>query len=231
MAFLSVGQPQDAATDFSRYIEDALIPRNDRLSFLILRGIAFVNSKEFEKALLDFDTIIGTPECTKEDKANSLILRATILTRKSKWTDAFQSIDQAFQLSPLAVSESTHSIIYVIGAILHSAQTNAGWLPRLTELIHLFSRYDSLAALGHSLVLSLPSLSKANLSDTGLDAWVSLWRELGAPHDELTVPLRLLETGVAFLKTKDEGALFNLPKEERSILRQTLGLPPETAAT
>ncbi len=78
---------------------------------------------------------------------------------------------------------------------------------------------------------SLSKLAKANLNATGLDAWVALWRELGAPHDELTVPLRLLETGVAYLKTKDEGVLFDLPKEERSILRQNLGLPPETAAT
>jgi hypothetical protein len=46
-------------------------------------------------------------------------------------------------------------------------------------------------------------------------------------RDQLDIPLRLLRTGIAWLKTKDEGQLLTLPREERRLLREALKLPPE----
>ena len=119
----------------------------------------------------------------------------------------------------------------MIRAILRSAQDAAGWAPRVGQFSGLFATYDSLPVLGNRLVVCLADLAEANLNEAGLDAWVSVWREVGAPHDAMTVPLRLLQAGVAYIKTKDEGVLFDLLKEERSIVRQALNLPPENEET
>lgn len=37
----------------------------------------------------------------------------------------------------------------------------------------------------------------------------------------------MLRTGVEWIKTKDEGAMLDLVKEERAIVRQALGLESE----
>ena len=43
----------------------------------------------------------------------------------------------------------------------------------------------------------------------------------------MEIPLRLLRVGLGFLKTRDEGGLLELVSEERRVLREALGLPPE----
>jgi hypothetical protein len=43
----------------------------------------------------------------------------------------------------------------------------------------------------------------------------------------MQIPLRLLHAGIDYLKTKNEGALLSLSKEERSIAREAFGLPVE----
>jgi hypothetical protein len=45
----------------------------------------------------------------------------------------------------------------------------------------------------------------------------------------MCIPLRLLKVGIAYLKTqpRDETVLLELPKEERLLVREALGLPIE----
>ena len=45
----------------------------------------------------------------------------------------------------------------------------------------------------------------------------------------MQLPHRLLSVGIAYLKTqpRDETVLLQLPKEERSLVREVLGLPKE----
>jgi tetratricopeptide (TPR) repeat protein len=229
-AFLKLGRPADAIPNYSDLVDRANLTAELRRKTSALRGALFLGSGELDKAAADFKSVIDAPESEPEARIFSLQNHAALLMAKSQWPEAFRSLAHALQISPHAFTPDSTPLATMISVIFRSALSDAGWRPRIAEFIQLFTEHISLSALGNSLVKSIPKLNKSNLNETGLDAWVALWRELGAPHDELTVPLRLLETGVAFIKTKDEGVLLNLPKEERSILRQTLGLPPETAA-
>jgi hypothetical protein len=98
----------------------------------------------------------------------------------------------------------------------------------LRSCIKGWSRFGLLPQLGNSLVSHLEALLLSKLNSAGLDAWHALWAKAGDGYPELEIPLRMLKTGVAYIKTKEEGELLTLPQEERRILRQALKLPDET---
>lgn len=230
-ALVAMHRPAEAIRDLTLIIESCDTPTHRSLSTLVLRGALFTMLGEIDEALVDFHQVAMSSQSSAGDKSSSLKFYAALLMLKSRWQEGLQSLDCALQVSQKATRDDDNQIVAIIGNILHSFQSDKGWRPLVAQLVGIYSKHESLSVLGDNLVRSLSTTTKSNLNETGLDAWVALWRELGAPHDELTVPLRLLETGVAYLKTKDEGVLFDLPKEERSILRQTLALPLETAET
>jgi tetratricopeptide (TPR) repeat protein len=226
LAFVRLGHLEDAVHDFSR-VQDLAKNPDIRLWAIASRGMMLLLSDKKTEALSDLNEAIEVAEFSPSMKAILSVFRSVLHMGQSRWDEAYRDLESAFHISVKDATDEASPIAFMIGAILRSAQNDAGWRPRVTEITRLFALHNSLPVLGNDLVRGLPELSKANLNETGLDAWVAVWHEVGAPHDALTVPLRLLQTGVAFLKTKDEGVLFELPKEERSILRQALNLPPE----
>jgi hypothetical protein len=76
----------------------------------------------------------------------------------------------------------------------------------------------------------LAQLAGSVLNNGVLDQWLACWESAASEHKAMRLPLRLLRVGIDYLKTqpRDEGVLLQLPKEERALARQALGLPPET---
>lgn len=59
----------------------------------------------------------------------------------------------------------------------------------------------------------------------GLSAWCILWDEYANTYPQLELGARLLKTGITYLTSgKDITTLLELPKEERRLLAQVLGL-------
>jgi hypothetical protein len=75
----------------------------------------------------------------------------------------------------------------------------------------------------------LAKLSQSHLNRAGLDQWLSGWETASAGHPPMQLALRLLRVGIAYLKSepRSESVLLDLPREERSLVRQALGLPAE----
>lgn len=228
MAFAKLGRLDETALDLSRIVETA-VDAGQRTWAIATRGVMLFLSDKIRESLSDLTQAIESPYVDQDLKANLLTFRSTVQMAQSQWDAAYKDLAQALQISVSDATDDASPIAHMIRAILHSAQDAAGWRPRVAELTRLFAAHHSLPVLGKKLVLSLSDLNEANLNEIGLDSWVSVWREIGVPYDDLAVPIRLLKTGVAYLKTKDEGVLLDLPKEERSILRQALNLPAESA--
>lgn len=57
--------------------------------------------------------------------------------------------------------------------------------------------------------------------------WIEHWDSSARKHEAMHLPLRLLRVGIDYLSSnpQDEGKVLLLPSEERSLLRQALGLP------
>lgn len=106
------------------------------------------------------------------------------------------------------------------------------WTQLLSEFTGHFARFGALTQLGETAVRHLPKIAASPLNHAAWDAWVGAWEAAQAALPEsdratLDIPLRLLRTGVAWLKTKDEAHLLSLLSEERRLLREALGLAQE----
>ena len=76
--------------------------------------------------------------------------------------------------------------------------------------------------------LATPDIDAETLSETALYAWRDTWLEEGTGYAELARPLRIFKVGIAYLSKQDERVLIDLVSTERAILRQALGLEPES---
>ena len=119
-----------------------------------------------------------------------------------------------------------------VSAIFAVTTDTARWTTFLSEFTGHFNRFGLLAQIGEAAVKHLPNIAASPLNHAAWDAWVGAWEAARATlpeksRDQLDIPLRLLRTGIAWLKTKDDAQLLALPSEERRVLREALQLPPE----
>ena len=120
----------------------------------------------------------------------------------------------------------------IVGVIFSHTTDAQQWVEQLTIFMGHFARFEGLSQLGDALVRHLPEVAKSALNHAAWDAWADAWETARGTlavgeQEHLEIPLRLLRTGIAYLKTNDEGRLLALPREERRILREALGLPQE----
>jgi hypothetical protein len=94
----------------------------------------------------------------------------------------------------------------------------------LESLIGIYTEAGQFARLGDGLVRSLKMINADMLSEKALVLWRDLWLELGAPHIELELPLRIFRVGIEYLIQHDDRILLDLITTERRILQQALGL-------
>ncbi len=95
------------------------------------------------------------------------------------------------------------------------------------QILPLLVERNFTTGLSTALVRHLEKLKQSDLNHAALDRWVSDWENVSRDYPELQMGIRMLRAGVEWIKTKDEGALLDLVKEEREIVRQALGLEPE----
>jgi len=69
-------------------------------------------------------------------------------------------------------------------------------------------------------------------SADNLEGWAAAWELAAQSVSEFRLSVRLLRTGIAFIKAgrKDPGVLLNLTSTERAILQQALGLAEKEPA-
>ena len=116
-----------------------------------------------------------------------------------------------------------------VGAVFRHIGSPLTWEARLATLAALCAEHGYTANLGDAFVRHLAKLADSPLNSAGLDQWLSGWESETSRHPAMQLPLRLVRTGIAYLKTqpRDETVLLQLQKEERTLVRQALGLPSE----
>ncbi len=67
-------------------------------------------------------------------------------------------------------------------------------------------------------------LRRPEVATDRLGAWLRKWKTLAGDREEVRVPLRLAQAGMRYRAEQDERILLELPAEERTIVRQMLGI-------
>ncbi len=200
---------------------------------LHFRGLTHGQSQRLEEAVADFSLVIHLPGAPVEVVAQSLMARAWTDVQIGRAGEALSDLEQVFRQPLIGIIPRLpgfHPLVLLgalVQALLQFAGGKSQWEPRAKRFVELLAGCHLAGHLGQVLVYHLRPLADSHLNSTGLDQWAAGWVAAGAGHAELEVPLRLLLNGIAWIKTKDESSLLSLAKEERRIVREALGLPPE----
>ncbi|WP_242482467.1 hypothetical protein [Thiocystis violacea] len=123
----------------------------------------------------------------------------------------------------------------IIGAFFDSTPQPRIRRARTCDLFQVYRDADAIAHLGEALTRHLGSLHGAAADlpcPDNLQTWAAAWDEAGKDGAAFRLPLRLLRTGIDFLKAggTDPGILPDLNQEEHRLLEQVFELEPSADA-
>jgi tetratricopeptide (TPR) repeat protein len=95
----------------------------------------------------------------------------------------------------------------------------------LPQILTIYTTAQVLPELGVALTRNLKAIQSPTISDYTATEWLKMWQELGKPHPELALALRMLEVGIKYKQNPADDRIFlSLPQEMRPLLREALGL-------
>jgi tetratricopeptide (TPR) repeat protein len=232
------GWTAEAISDYTRVIELSCAPPNLVAKTLCYRGYSHWKARRTAEAIADYTRAVEMPGAEPIFVAGALSNGAVHSTELGQHEAVLRNLGHLFTLPDekaareVLVPRLHFKANDTVTAILDVTTDAARWTRLLTEFAGHFTRFGGLTQLGEAAVKHLPAIAASPLNHAAWDAWVGAWEAARAAlpekdRDQLDIPLRLLRTGIAWLKTKDEGQLLTLPREERRLLREALKLPPE----
>jgi tetratricopeptide (TPR) repeat protein len=97
----------------------------------------------------------------------------------------------------------------------------------LPQILTIYTTAQVLPELGVALTRNLKAIQSPTISDYTATEWLKMWQELGKPHPELALALRMLAAGIKYKQNPTDDRVFlSLPQEMRPLLREALGLEP-----
>jgi tetratricopeptide (TPR) repeat protein len=231
VALLTAGRTEEAVNDFTMVVETPDAPMAVAAAGLIARGFTFVTSSRIGEAIADFERCLARPRLTPGDLARAKAGMAVSLLTAGRWDEGINQL--AHTLNDLV--ESTPAVPPASDSVMASILREIGspdvWRARVVETTALYAKHGCLNYLGNALVWNLSALKQSVLKNEGLEEWLACWESAAAQNAELQLPVRLLRSGIAYLKTRprNEAILLDLPSEERRVVREALGLPAEQA--
>lgn len=116
----------------------------------------------------------------------------------------------------------------VVASLSKGGISRLASVDKIREVLKIYQGKELLPALGDSLVRYLSLIGSGDFNADAAAFWLECWQEAAAGCAEIQLPLRLFSAGINYLKSKDDGGLFELPLEERDLVRQALGLVPKS---
>jgi len=194
-----------------------------------LRGLSYLNSHDLGRAEQDFRAAIVTKEVPIELIANAHIGLSAISFSKGQWEEGVIDLNNGLK-NISDVHKPKEKLIEIIISIIFSSNLSSTIRQqRIAELAQVFEQHHASNYLGEALVRHLGSIHRdpnETPSPDNLEQWYTAWEAAGAGCEALKLPLRLLRTGIDFLKAgaQDRSVLLDLNQEERQILAQTFGI-------
>ncbi|MFM9962284.1 MAG: tetratricopeptide repeat protein [Planctomycetaceae bacterium] len=189
------------------------------------RATTLIPLNRNEEALESLDRAIEIdPEL-----AHPAFNRVEALWSLGRWESGFQQLAETLERLPPQANNygcggDTKVMIHLI---VSGGWDTSRWRERVTQLVGLYAKVDSLSYVGDGLVRSLTLLRESPLSPDALGQWRDVWHDAiqtgrEASHSPLSIPFRLFDVGVQFLQSRDSSVLLDLPSEQRMLLQEVL---------
>ncbi len=241
-AYGESGDLEAALADFNQVLKLLDVPIIEVAKAFHNLGLSHHKNKCIDAAIEEYTKVIEMPEAPTELVIKAHTNRGFAAHAVGDHQLGLESFRKLLEIPKAADIEQTlipsrlAAVSYVVVDLIFSESSDPKrWLGRISTFLQRFAHRAALPSLGEALVKQLPKVGESALNHAAWDAWVEAWTDEGdklKPEDreQLDIPLRLLRTGIAYLKSEDEGELLALHAEERAILREALNLPPETVA-
>lgn len=222
------GDPIGAKSDLDLVCSLPECPPLWLASAYFCRAAIFRRSANLQAAAADF---ASSAEIHEAFASRALLELARVHLKLHQYEQSLGSVIRLL-VYPKISNKSREDAEVEVGSILTDAasglrETPEKWMSVTKQILPLLVERNFTTGLSTALVRHLEKLKQSDLNHAALDRWVSDWENVSRDYPELQMGIRMLRAGVEWIKTKDEGALLDLVKEEREIVRQALGLEPE----
>ena len=189
-------------------------------------GTAQAGVNRYREALVSVERAIELGERT----SFVLFKRAEVLLAADRWREGTSALDEALSRFYSPENPDAGKTAAFVRFLQQSLDDEPGLRLRMKILVLLHKKHDALPALAHALVDCIPDLLSPVFQNAAAPRWLALWHELTADTQEFRLPLRLLDSAVAYAKTRDLRFLMELPLEERVLLEPLLGIQIQATA-
>lgn len=212
-----LGQHEEATQSYEKAIE--LKP--DFAVAWYNQGYAQMYLGRYEEAISSLDKAISlnpeTPYVLLNKAEGVFALNPTDI--------AYETVENALKKLTEAEKSNGWQAEIMLRSLFQRNQDSQYWQSHIEKLVTLFDRYQFLNALNIGLTQNCNALLSKMVSDSAAQAWLDVWTEIAGKYDEFQIPLRLLKATVRYKQTPDDPRVFfELPTEERKVLKQALGL-------
>jgi tetratricopeptide (TPR) repeat protein len=213
-----LGRYEDAIYSYNRSLE--LKPNRDESWHN--KGICLYQLGRYQDSLNAYEQAINI----KPDKHDSWHDKGFVLFHIGNYAEALTPWQQAFNIiSKTKPSDTSDLIQEFLDEQLLSKFQQPAVRDILPQLLTIYTTAQVLPELGVALTRNLKAIQSATISDYTAIEWLTMWQELGKPHSELALALRMLEAGIKYKQNPNDDRVFlSLPQEMRPLLREALGL-------
>jgi tetratricopeptide (TPR) repeat protein len=186
------------------------------------RGSALGNLGRFDEAMASFDKAINI----KPDRYNSWYDRGLVFFQLGNYAEALDAWRNAFKiLRDIQPSDTSNLIQLLLDAQLLAKFQQPAVRDLMPQLLEIYTNAEVLPELGVALTRNLNAVMSPIISNYTANEWLKLWQELGKPHPELGLALKMVAAGVKYKQNPQDKRIFlALPQELRPLLREALGL-------
>jgi len=224
------GQTSLAIADFTVATNSNTI-RPNLSSALYYRGYCYLLEDERELAKKDFEHLLQHKYAEPNTVEKVAIKLAELHWLDEQWTKGFDALETGLNFRDAPTSSHHRSISSLIGFLFAAGLTLKGRKAKIQKLVKIYRNCKLLSVLGEGAVRHLGEIYLSGSpfpSDDNLEQWFGVWESVTAGWEEFQLPLRLLRTGIDFIKSdgNDPGVLLLLTSTERKLLEQAFGVSP-----
>ena len=232
VAHLVSGKTQESIENFSQSISFSASKGALFISSLFYRSYAYMVIGS-DKAKDDLEELLRLEDLEADMRVGALYSLVYIHISKGLWEKGLPLLNNALEIendrNDIVLAEPSAGLNHIIQAQFTTSSSHKSKVEKFKGLRDVYQNNGKLLTLGFGIINHLGSLyreKKAVPPSETLEAWYQCWEEASEGAEELALPLRLMRTGIDFLKQggTDESILLTLTSPEREILRQALGL-------
>jgi tetratricopeptide (TPR) repeat protein len=226
----------------SRYDEaisdlDSAIEIESEHKVWILRGLILNESGRYEDAIVSYDRSLELKpdDDTRQNRKialNNLVEnlhnKGLANFKQEKYSEALLLWQKTFNIiQKEQLGDASDQIQEFLDEQLLPKFQQPAVRDILPQILTIYTTAQVLPELGVALTRNLKAIQAHTISDYTAAEWLKMWQELGKPHPELALALRMVEVGIKYKQNPTDDRVFlSLPQEMRPLLREALGLEP-----